>query len=170
MGDARGDTRLRLERCGGQVQRPEQPGREDLAEVVAGEAFDQQAEHVVAGVGVVPPDAGGEAARRRIGEADLLAGRDGAGGPGLLDGRQVRVIRKAAGVVEQLPHRDPGAVAEQAGQVSRDRVVQAEPALGGQLQRHGGDVGLGDTGDAEPVRGPHRCLPVQVGEPFRPGP
>jgi len=95
-----------------------------------------------------------------VGEADLRTGRDGAGVPGVLDGGQAGGLGQSAGVVQQLPHGDLCAVAEQAGQVPGGRVVQAEPALGGQLQRHGGDVGLGEAGDAEPVSGPHRRPPA----------
>ena len=83
------------------------------------------------------------------------------------EGGVVGVVEDPAGVVEQLPHGDRGAVRDQTGQPPLDRVVQPQRALADQLQHHGGDQRLGDAADPEPA--PSRATePAGPAGPARP--
>jgi hypothetical protein len=79
-----------------------------------------------------------------------------------------RHVVDAAGVVEELPQRDPVAVVpvplHDAGQPSADLVVEVESALGLQLEEHRGDEGLGDAADPVVVVGAARALPREVAD------
>jgi hypothetical protein len=70
----------------------------------------------------------------------------------VLDG--VVVVEDAAGVGQQLPQGDPVAEGQQPRQPALDRVIQAEPALFGQLQHQHGRPDLADT--LQPHPGIHR--------------
>nr|WP_246108195.1 hypothetical protein [Saccharothrix saharensis] len=79
--------------------------------------------------------------------------------------RVVAVVVQAAGLVEQLTDGDPAAVVavavDQAGQPALDGVVEAQQALGHQLEDDGGGERLGRAADPEPVL--WSALPVGSG-------
>ena len=137
---------------------------------VAGGLLDDRPEQDVAGVGVLPALAGREVRRVRHGAGDQLLGavdvvpllvvllRRGVSG---------QVVVDATGVLEQLADGDAAAVVAVAPHHSWqpviDRVVQGQPALGLQLEDHGGDQRLGGAGHAEVAVGRDRAAGVQVG-------
>jgi hypothetical protein len=146
-----------------QAERAQHPFLDLLGVVAAGDGLhDHPGEHV-ARVAVRPVGAREE--RRRVPQRDA---HQVAGGPVVeavvgepaaqVAGAERRIggeVVHAAGVVEELAHGHPAAVvavaADDAGQVGGDRVVQVEPPLRLQLEQYGGDEGLGDAADPEPV-------------------
>lgn len=137
---------------------------------LTGDRLDDHAEQDVAGVGVRPALAGREVRRVGHGAGNQLLGtvdvvallvvllRCGVSG---------QVVVDAAGVLEQLAEGDPAAVVAVAPHHSRqpvvDGVVQGQPALGLQLEDHGGDQRLGRAGHAEVAVGRDRAAGAQVG-------
>ncbi len=126
-----------------QAQPLDDPRVQLVGEVVAGDAFDQQARQQVVGVAVLPAFAGRE--RRRVPEREVeeLAGLEV---PDLL-AEILAVVRQARGLLEQLTDRDAPPVdafpADRPGQVVVDVAVQPDPPLRDQLEHHDGDEGLG---------------------------
>ena len=68
------------------------------------------------------------------------------------------MVVEAARVVEQLVDGDPVALRHEAGQPALDSVRQPEPALAGELEDDGCDVGLRQARDAVVVALGHRLL------------
>ena len=73
-------------------------------------------------------------------------------------------VEQAAGVVEQLAHGDQVAVGQQPGQVPAHRVVQADPALGDQLEHDRGHERLGLAGHPEGLHRAGRLAGAQVAD------
>jgi hypothetical protein len=53
------------------------------------------------------------------------------------------------------------------GQVVLDRLAQADPVLGGELENHCGDERLGDAADPELIARPRRGAGGEIGQPGR---
>ena len=70
--------------------------------------------------------------------------------------RVSRVVGEPGCVREQLPHRDPVAVRDEAGQPPLDRVSEPEPLLGDELEDEDRDERLRDAAGAESIAGAER--------------
>jgi hypothetical protein len=138
-----------------------------LTERAAAGCLHDQAEQVVAGVGVRPGRARREV-RRLVGHQghQLPRGPVARSSPRgsiqrLFDGRPV--VGHAAGVIEQLAEGDLLAVGQDPRQPTVQAVLQRQPALRDQLQHDGGDQRLGQAAGAEVQLGSHRPAGAQVG-------
>ena len=146
-------------------------------ERVAGELLEDEAEHQVVGVGVVPSLAGGErrGAIEEVGELflhlpDAIRILEQVGEKPVIE----LVSHQSAGVVHDLAdcHRlgvrealVPGAVAE----IARDRRVEHQLPFVHQLECNGRDVGLPDASLRHERCGTHRLATRRVGHADREG-
>ena len=130
--------------------------------------LDDQAGEEVVGARVRLAGARCEERLVRDGDLDELARRPGvpevAAEVGLEDLGVELEVGEPARVVEQLPDRDRIAVRDEPGEPPLDGVAQAELALADELEDDGGDVGLRDACDPEPVVDPDRRLRVDLAE------
>jgi hypothetical protein len=155
-GDRRGGGQARVVEFEGR----EDPVRECLCQRVSGERLDEPAEEHAVRVRVVEIRPGREVRRPREADRQQLLRRP--------DSLRVRVERRVerrvlavvvepARHVEELPDRDGVAVGD-AGQVTRDRIVQPEPALVHKLEDHRAREGLGDAPDPHMLVDLHRFV------------
>ena len=161
------------ERRAVQPERGEDPATQLALRGMTGRGLDDQPDQDVVGVGIRPAGAGRK--QRWVRGRDRDQALRGPGFRGI--GQQITqkagvvgVVEDPAGVVEQLPYRNRGAVRDPTGQPPLDRVVQPQGALTDQLQHHGGDHRLGDAAHPEPGRAAQRNRRVQPGLPAGPGP
>ncbi len=148
------------------AQRAQDPALDLSLERVPGEPLDQHPQQGVVRVGVRPRRAGGELLRRAVDQRQQLLRRPVLQRIALedVDVRRQRVVRDAAGVVEQLADRDPVRVRQDRAEPAGDRVAQRQPALAHELQHDGRDHRLGVAARAEAVVRAHAAPGAHVGD------